>query len=98
MLTDNAENLTSAISEALQRTKSAGIRVAKKGKGANGKPAKSGTKYKLHPHAHYMYTCTHMHTHTIILHAVIFCTPSCTWGKLLCLVHTELPDLKIYIS
>ena len=56
MLTDNAENLTSAISEVLHRTKSAGVRVTKKGKVDNEKSAKPGIK---------LYTCcTHMNTHT----------------------------------
>ena len=62
MLTDNAENLTSAISEALHRTKSAGIRVTKKGKVANGKSAKPGIK--LHVALTCMNTYTQWHTLT----------------------------------
>ena len=46
MLTDNAEGLTSAISEALLRTRSARLRVTKKdGKGASAKVAKAGKQY-----------------------------------------------------
>ena len=55
MLTDNAENLTSAISEALYRTKSAGIRVPKNNrKFANEKPTKPGK----------CVICTLVQTHT----------------------------------
>ena len=64
MLTDNAENLTSAISEALHQTKSAGIRATKKEEVANGISAKPGTKlYIAHVKTH-TYARTHTHTHT----------------------------------